>query len=82
MTEHLFIVARDQARLYQHLSREFGAERNVRVILDRRQGDRRQGERRRSPAGRGPDRRQGDRRAQSFIASQLRSLGYAMVRID
>lgn len=82
MTEHLFIVARDQARLFEHLSREFAAEQKVRVILDRRQGDRRQVERRQSGAARGPDRRQGDRRAHSFIPSQLRSLGYALVRID
>ena len=42
MARHLFIVAREHARLYHDLVDRFRDDTNVRVILDRRQGDRRQ----------------------------------------
>src|SRR6266446_6588557 len=35
---HLFIIARDQASLWEYLRREFASETNVEVILDRRLG--------------------------------------------
>ena len=38
---HLFIIARDQASLWEYLRREFASETNVEVILDRRQAIRR-----------------------------------------
>lgn len=41
MAQHLFIVSRQQPDLYSYLSREFSAEPDVTVIVDRRQGERR-----------------------------------------
>ena len=38
----LFIVARDQPDLWDHLRKDFAEEREVRVFLDRRRGERRQ----------------------------------------
>lgn len=80
VSDHLFIVARQQLDLYRYLSREFSAEADVQVILDRRYGERRiQGERRSTPRG---DRRQSDRRSDGEIASQINTLGYAFVRLS
>jgi hypothetical protein len=77
--EHLFIVSRQQLDLYRYLSREFSAESDVAVILDRRYGERRsRGERRGAPRG---DRRQTDRRGEKQIVSQINTLGYAFVRL-
>jgi hypothetical protein len=79
MAAHLFIVSRQQPDLYTYLSREFSTEADVRVILDRRQGERRRrGERRASPRG---DRRRSDRRALAEVTTQIHSLGYAFVRL-
>lgn len=79
MTEHLFIVARQRPDLYGYLSREFSTEADVRVMMDRREGDRRRlGERRINARG---DRRQTDRRSRSEAAEQITSLGYAFVRV-
>ena len=80
MSQHLFIVARQQPDLYSYLTREFSQEREVRVILDRRQGERRQHrDRRASESG---DRRfQLDRRGAGDIGTQLSTLGYAFVRL-
>src|SRR5438309_8960656 len=45
MTRHYFIVARDQTSLCEYLTRQFAAEENVEVFLDRRSGhDRRAAE--------------------------------------
>jgi hypothetical protein len=80
MSEHLFIVARRQPQLYGHLSHEFSAEADVRVIVDRRQRERRHGgERRSEPRG---DRRQIDRRSHQEVGQQITSLGYAFVRLQ
>jgi hypothetical protein len=78
MISHLFIVSRQEPDLFAYLSKEFGSEEDVRVIVDRRVG-----ERRRSADGK-PDveRRQGDRRAQSHVSRQVKSIGYAFVRVD
>ena len=83
---HLFIIARDQASLWEYLRREFASETNVEVILDRRLGrDRRSAFDRIAPLG--PmgetmaDRRTGERRIRDYVAAQLRSIGYAMLRI-
>src|SRR5437879_11597594 len=69
-----------------YLRREFASETNVEVILDRRLGrDRRSAFDRIAPLG--PmgetmdDRRTGERRIRDFVAAQLRSIGYAMLRI-
>jgi hypothetical protein len=74
---HLFIVSRLEPQLFEHLSREFASEADVTVILDRRLG-----ERRRAAQTRGVERRRGDRRTLGHIPRQLRSLGYAFVRVD
>ena len=79
MTRHYFIVARDQTSLCEYLTRQFAAEENVEVFLDRRSGrDRRTAE----ASGDNVERRSGDRRHQPFVDTQLRSLGYAMFRVQ
>ena len=79
MTRHYFIVARDQSSLCEYLTRQFAAEENVEVSLERRPGrDRRQGEANEDTV----ERRSGDRRPQPFVDTQLRSLGYAMFRVQ
>lgn len=78
MSQHLFIVSREQADLYSYLAREFSGEPDVRVILDRRQGERRQGN---GHAGQFTERRQSERRASDETRHQLSSVGYAFVRL-
>ena len=78
MISHLFIVSRQEPDLFTYLSREFEAEDDVKVIVDRRVG-----ERRRNTSGPpSVDRRQGDRRAVSHVSRQITSIGYAFVRLD
>jgi hypothetical protein len=76
---HYFIVARDQTSLCEYLVRQFASEQNVQVFLDRRTG-----RDRRAADGNGDtvERRSGDRRHQPFVETQLRSLGYAMFRVE
>lgn len=76
---HYFIVARDQTSLCEYLARQFAAEENVEVFLDRRSGRDRRAE---SRNGNTVERRSADRRQQPFVETQLRSLGYAMFRVD
>ena len=83
---HLFIISRDQPGLWEYLRREFSSEANVEVVLDRRRGrDRRSGgERRVVPrvAETGmSDRRALERRMRAFADTQLRSVGYVMLRV-
>lgn len=56
-TRCLFIVARNQPDLWQHLKRDFADDDQIQVIVDRRRGERRQ---RRELYG--PERRRMDRR--------------------
>ena len=79
ITRHYFIVARDQASLCEYLERQFAAEENVEVFLDRRSG-----RDRRVANGQGDvvERRGAERRHQLFVDTQLRSLGYAMFRVE
>ena len=79
MTQHLFIVSRQQPELYSYLTQEFSEEPDVRVILDRREGERRQHAERR--ASEPADRRHSDRRGETGVGGQLSSLGYAFVRL-
>lgn len=79
VAQHLFIVARQQPDLFSYLSREFSAEPEVTVIVDRRQGERRAAPRPTAPADR---RRQSDRRRKAEIGGQLSTLGYAFVRLN
>ena len=69
MARFLFIVARQLPLVYDHLRQQFGVEPNVQVIVDRRKG---------TPAERGP----GERRHRAVVDEQLRSMGYAFVRLD
>jgi hypothetical protein len=80
MDRHFFIVARGEVGLCNYLQRGFSSEEGVQVILDRRSGrDRRIAL---HPAGAiAEDRRSADRRTRAFVAAQLRSLGYAMLRV-
>jgi hypothetical protein len=86
MARHYFIVARDQTSLCEYLTRQFASEENVEVFLDRRvPHDRRKPQERPLAGANGNavvDRRATDRRQQPFVDSQLRSLGYAMLRVD
>ena len=80
MSQHLFIVSRQQPELYSYLTQEFSEEPDVRVILDRRQGERRRQPERR--AAEVTDRRlQSDRRGNGDTGGQLSTLGYAFVRL-
>ena len=79
MTRHYFIVARDQTSLCEYLARQFASEENVEVFLDRRSG----GDRRTANGHENVvERRSSDRRHQPFVDTQLRSLGYAMFRVE
>jgi hypothetical protein len=79
MTRHYFIVARDQTSLCEYLARQFASEENVEVFLDRRSGrDRRTANGHEDVV----ERRSSDRRHQPFVDTQLRSLGYAMFRVE
>jgi hypothetical protein len=87
MARHYFIVARDQTSLCEYLSRQFASEENVEVFLDRRGPQDRRKPRERTVAGANGAgaivaRRATDRRQQPFVDSQLRSLGYAMLRVE
>jgi len=77
--DHLFIVSRQQPDLYRYLAREFSTESDVEVILDRRYGERRTRDDR-APTSQG-ERRRSDRRGQADLADQLKTLGYAFVRL-
>ena len=79
MSQHLFIVSRRQPELYSYLSHEFSGEAEVRVILDRRQGERRRPSDRRTDDT--MDRRHSDRRGNTTVGGELSSLGYAFVRL-
>ena len=79
MTRHYFIVARDQTSLCEYLARQFASEENVEVFLDRRSGR----DRRVVNGDRDTVERRGiERRHQPFVDTQLRSLGYAMFRVE
>jgi hypothetical protein len=75
MERHLFIVARDQKELYDYLLKDFAADPKVDVFFDRRVRERRV----RTEAVIGEDRRRGERR-QDRIDTELRSVGFAIVR--
>jgi hypothetical protein len=79
LTRHSFIVARDQTSLCEYLERQFAAEENVEVFLDRRSGRDRRLANGQSDVG---ERRGAERRQQPFVDTQLRSLGYAMFRVE
>ena len=71
----LIIVARDQPDLWRTLTREFGQSQEIRVLLDRRQG-----ERRKEDQSYVPDRRGTERRSLPRIEDDVRSRQYVLVR--
>lgn len=76
MGQLVFIVSRHQPKLQDYLQREFAANAEVAVIVDRRIG-----QRRRREVSHDQERRQTDRR-QSLVDERLRSLGWAIVWRD
>jgi len=72
----LFVVSRDALKRYEDLKRAFSDQEAVHVVLDRRRG-----ERRRPSGSQTPERRQGERRSRPEIDSELKSIGYSVVRI-
>ena len=77
MVQQLIIVARDRARLHEHLKRGFAGNGTVRVLLDRRVITRRA---RSGPYG--VERRRADRRLSSKVDALLRAIGWAIVPLD
>lgn len=75
MAELLFVVARERSDLYEHLRRAFADTPAVEIILDRRRGERRQLQ---TPPP--VERRQRERR-QRDVSSDVRYLGWALVRL-
>ena len=70
----LMIVARDRPDLYDRLRQEFGRDRAVAVVLDRRFG-----QRRRAEVAISDEHRQAERRRRD-IDEDLRRLGWATTR--
>ncbi len=70
----LFIVARDQPDLWHRLTRDFGGDAEVRVLLDRRREARRQ-----RVQGYESERRRADRRRQPSIDNNLSYRSFVMV---
>lgn len=80
---YLLIVARDQPDLCDYLMRDFAADEEVQVLLDRRQGERRQHRRPHEPERRRADRRQRgvdkDLRSRSFVIIHRRPRAFSPV---
>ncbi len=78
MSRDLFIVARDDAALFEYLTRHFAGCREVAVVLDRRSASDRR-------VRAGPARLERRRRARTRnhrVAADLQSLGFAVVTVD
>jgi hypothetical protein len=73
VTRHLFVVSRDQLDLHEYLLREFAADPEVSVVLDRRGSQRAD-----VPAG-DDGLKQPDRRKDSEATYRLSTLGYILV---
>jgi hypothetical protein len=71
----LFVVARTRLDRYEELCSDFGDWRDVKIILDRREGDRREP----YDAFAGVERRGGERRQRQ---PDLRKLGWSVVDTD
>jgi hypothetical protein len=75
--KQILVIARDRQKLYEYARRAFAGNPTVEVVLDRRRGERRTTDR---PGA--PDRRRGDRRLMLEVEDHLRTLGWAIVRLD
>ena len=71
----IFVVARSRLDRYEELCQQFGDWRDVRIVLDRREGDRRTPQH----AFAGADRRRLERRQ---WLPDLRKLGWSVVDTD
>jgi hypothetical protein len=76
MARHLFLVSRQEARLYEYLLERFRDDGNVEVILDRRRG-----ERRRRPQSQEPDRRRSDRRTRREVDLELQVRSHVILTL-
>jgi hypothetical protein len=83
MGRKLFIVAAEYAALYESLTRTLSGEADVEIIYDRRQSKRKD-ETRRSGSiwARGPLSELGERRMRSHVDDDLRTRGWAVVRVN
>ena len=71
----IFVVARSRLDRYDELREQFGDWRDVRIVLDRREGERRTAQ----PTFAGLDRRRVERRHRQ---PDLRKLGWSVVDTD
>ncbi len=71
MRRYLFIVAREQPDLCEYLRRDLSGDREVQVLLDRREGERRQ-----QVQAHELERRRGHRRRQPGIGANLPAIGF------
>ena len=78
VVRYRFIVARDNAKLYEHLVRSFTGVPDIEVILDRRESERRAARVRRM----GRERRLRERRTETRVQEDLRLFGWAFMRVD
>ena len=81
MRRKLFIVAAEYTAMYESLSRTLAGETDVEIIYDRRQSKRRD-ERRRFMWSPGPLGDLGDRRITPQVDEDLRTRGWAVVRVN
>lgn len=77
VAKQILVVARDQQKLYEYARRAFAGNPTVEVVLDRRRAERRSADRPRMP-----ERRQSVRRLTLEVDDHLRTLGWAVVRLD
>jgi hypothetical protein len=77
IAKQILVIARDRQKLYEYARRAFAGNPTVEVVFDSRRGERRKGDR---PGA--PDRRRGDRRLMLEVDEHLRTLGWAIVRLD
>lgn len=77
VAQQVLVVARDRQKLYEYAKRAFSGNPTVQVIMDRRGAERRSNARPRVP-----ERRRGDRRVAFDVDTQLRVLGWAIMRPD
>ena len=74
----ILVVARNQPGLFEYLRQVFMEDPDVKVVIDRRQGDRR----RRAEPWSAERRRQSDRRTRPALDEKLRDIGFAIVKRD
>lgn len=71
----IFVVARSRLDRYDELRRQFADWTDVRIVLDRREGDRRKPH----PSAPGTDRRRADRRRIDLDAQSYVKLGWSVI---